>query len=247
MEPYLDPNRSFTDFSPLGSGWEHCAPGHSYGPHIRHYYLIHYVFSGTGRFENPRGCQPVSAGQAFLIRPEEVCRYTADQVHPWHYSWIGFTGACAAAFDRAPDVFEADRLLFEEIREASRYSSTKDAYLVSILFRLYCALFDRQERPDYVSRAVSYIKLHYMKPLRIEEIADRIGVSRKYLSRLFKERTGATMQQFLLQKRMAEAKQLLSEGYRVEETAYLIGYSDGFAFSKAYKKYWGHAPSREFS
>ena len=32
--------------APLNFGWEACAPGHQFGPAVRHYHLLHYVLEG---------------------------------------------------------------------------------------------------------------------------------------------------------------------------------------------------------
>lgn len=234
--------KQFSDFYAVDFGQENCCPAYSYGPHVRDYYLIHYVSSGRGVLMNSRGTHPVCAGQAFLIRPGEVCKYTADEHFPWNYTWIGFLGAMASAFDQTEDVFEADGLIFEEMSAVSQFSSCQAAYLAGMLFKLYCSIFDHKERPDYVNRVIGYININYMKLIRVEQIADQLGINRKYLARIFKEKTGKTMQQFLIQKRITEAKKLLSGGFNVEETAYMVGYSDSFSFSKAFKKLCGLSP-----
>ena len=81
-----------------------------------------------------------------------------------------------------------------------------------------------------------------MKPLQIEEIAAMVNLERHYLSRIFKERTKKTMKQFLTEKRIAEAKRFLKQGYCVKETAAMVGYEDVFVFSKAFKKAVGKSP-----
>lgn len=241
MNLVLEP-KQLTDFCPVDFGQEVCLPGKYFGPHVRDYYLIHYVSAGRGVFQNPRKSYQVTEGQAFLIRPGEVCKYTADLNHPWVYTWIGFLGNMAPAFDRAPDVFEADGLLFEEMLSVDQFSSSQTAFLAGTLFKLYCSLFDEKEKPDYVNRTIGYININYMKPIRVEQIADLLGINRKYLARIFKEKTGNTMQQYLIQKRVAKAKRLLSRGFNVEETAFMVGYTDSFTFSKIFKKYCGVSP-----
>lgn len=34
----------------------------------------------------------LKAGDTFLIEPEELVRYEADQVNPWMYRWVAFQG-----------------------------------------------------------------------------------------------------------------------------------------------------------
>ena len=86
-------NRHLQDLNPLIVGMEQCLPGHSFGPAIRPYTLIHFVMKGKGTLYKRGKEYPVHAGDAFLILPDEITTYTADMDDPWHYQWIGFDGA----------------------------------------------------------------------------------------------------------------------------------------------------------
>ena len=100
-------NKGYTDINPVLFGYEKCKSLHTYGPHIRNCYLIHYVVSGKGKFYKKDFEASVNAGQAFLIRPDEVTTYTADKDEPWEYIWIGFDGVAAKKLDDIKDsVFE---------------------------------------------------------------------------------------------------------------------------------------------
>ena len=82
-----------------------------------------------------------------------------------------------------------------------------------------------------------------MQPLRVEQIAEEMNLDRRYLSRLFKEKTGQTVQEYLISVRMEEAKRRLEQGFSVEETAQLCGYEDALYFSRVFKKHFGCAPT----
>ena len=81
-----------------------------------------------------------------------------------------------------------------------------------------------------------------MHDFSIEEIAKRHNLNRNYLSQIFKEQVGITMQEYRLKKRLTEAYELLSKGNSVSETAVLVGYNDISVFSRAFKKFHGIAP-----
>lgn len=233
-------NKHFKDFSPQDFGYQDCGPLHSFGPAIRNYYLIHYIEKGTGTFKNEHGEYKLKAGDAFLIRPGEVTVYTADAKNPWSYIWIGFTGDMASGFDDIPDTFQPDGSIFTETKTYP--VSLIEERLASSLFRLYCNLFEKSSSPDYVNKVIGFINSRYMEEIRIEEIAGSLNLNRKYLSRIFKAKTGTTMQEYLINKRLTEARNLLEKGYNVGETATLCGYPDTFAFSKAFKAHFGQPP-----
>ena len=76
-----------------------------------------------------------------------------------------------------------------------------------------------------------------------EDIAEMFNYERSYLHRLFKERYGMTVKQYMTEVRMRQAKRLLKAGHSVIETAYQTGYGNEFNFSKAFKKFFGVPPS----
>jgi AraC family transcriptional regulator of arabinose operon len=86
-----------------------------------------------------------------------------------------------------------------------------------------------------------------MDELTVEGIADALGLDRRYLSRLFKEHTGSTIQEYLIHTRMEAADQYLRQGYAVQEAAALSGYRDTPNFSRMYKLHFGIAPKNRKS
>ncbi len=57
-----------------------------YGPAKRNNYIIHYVLSGKGYFNN----NFVEEGQGFLITPQMPEYYYPDNENPWEIFWITF-------------------------------------------------------------------------------------------------------------------------------------------------------------
>ncbi|MBO7217349.1 MAG: AraC family ligand binding domain-containing protein, partial [Clostridia bacterium] len=54
---------------PIVAGYEDCEKGHSFGPEVRHQWIIHYIVSGVGYF-HIRGKQyTLSCGNIFIIPP----------------------------------------------------------------------------------------------------------------------------------------------------------------------------------
>lgn len=243
MNTILLEDKKFTDFNPADFGYEKCMPSHYFGPYIRKTYLIHYVSAGTGIFRNEKKEYRVNAGQAFLIRPGEVCYYEADKENPWEYTWIGFTGRLAERFDGFDDVLNIDSTIFKEMRLAFK-SMNPEEFLAGMLFRLYAEINVNTVSPNYAARIMRYINTNYMNDTSVEKIADYLKLNRKYIARVFKEKTGSTIQEYLISKRMEEAKKLLKKGYGVSESAYMSGYNDAFNFSKAFKKRFGISPKQ---
>ena len=81
----------FVDLNLYQFGYEKCEPLHSYGPYARNHYLFHYVISGKG-YLRADGEYQITAGHGFLIEPNQVTTYFADENDPWEYAWIEFDG-----------------------------------------------------------------------------------------------------------------------------------------------------------
>lgn len=236
-------DRGFKDLNPLIIGEEDCAPGHRYGPSIRPYTLIHFVKSGRGYFTRDGVTYTVQQGQAFLICPDEITVYSADEKDPWSYQWVGFNGELTPRFTSLAPVFSFERAWVEEMLCAYRADGMGEYRVAALLFEMYAELF-ATEKPQnhYVRRVKNYINALYMQPLRVEEIAEKFNLDRRYLSRLFKEKTGFSVQEYLIEVRMSEAKKQLLRGASVAQAAQLSGYDDVCNFSKMFKKCVGTSP-----
>lgn len=89
-----------------------------------------------------------------------------------------------------------------------------------------------------------FIKKHYNKPFSLEEISEKVCLNYKYFSRIFKEKTGKSFNEYKLNLRMSSAKQFLEGcGWTVSQIAYKIGYQNPNSFMKMFKKITGFTPS----
>lgn len=235
------------DINPLYFGTEKCAPGHSFRS-IRDHALIHYIFRGRGRFEKNGAVYELSKGDMFLILPGELTCYTADRDDPWEYAWIIFDGDMLNILrSAAPPVMALHSDAFSDIIDRLKTRELSKLYLASKLFEIMSELIDENvpAEKNYPRLVKNYIKLRYMESISVEQIAKYINLDRRYLSRLFKQRYGKTIQEYIIETRMKKAAVFLRSGYTVSQAAALVGYGDAFSFSKIYKKHTGIPPSQE--
>lgn len=95
----------------------------------------------------------------------------------------------------------------------------------------------------YIRSAIEYIEANYQKPLSIPEIADSVSINSVYLSRIFKNSTGKTMNEYLNQYRITQAKKALKEtNLSIHEISVNIGYADVRSFIRFFKKYTNLTP-----
>ena len=90
-----------------------------------------------------------------------------------------------------------------------------------------------------------YISDHYQnETLSVRDIGAHVFLSASYVCTFFKNETGKTLNQYLTEYRMEQAKQLLRDPrYKITDISSRVGYSDGNYFGKSFKKYTGLSPS----
>ncbi len=236
--------RALTDLVPLAYGRESCAAGHS-STGMRSYYMIHYVCAGRGRLEYRGKHYELSAGQIFIISPEEWHYYEADGHDPWTYEWICFQGERAALLAGLPPVCSYRPDTFHRMVGAGEYGDAAAEYMTSCLFEILANLLKntRAEEGGYAERARRMVDTHYMLPITIGSIAEALSLDRRYLPRLFRARYGTTLKDYLTRVRMENAARRIAEGYNAEEAGRLSGYEDPVNFYRMFKRYFGEGPA----
>lgn len=243
MTEILLVNRKFSDLNPLITGTEECSPSHSWAG-VRNYTLIHYVVSGEGSFTKNGEQYKVTAGRAFIINPDEMVSYEASDSNPWTYRWIGFDGGLSKDFAKLPAIIEIPEEALGVFGYAEDDGIAPEYRIAADLFKLYAAIFEpKRSSRHYVRRVKDYINAMYMQEIRVEKIAKQMGLDRRYLSRIFKQREGIGMAEYISLVRVERAKAFLAKGHSVGDTAILCGYSDSFTFSKMFKKQVGLSPA----
>ncbi len=94
---------------------------------------------------------------------------------------------------------------------------------------------------DYM---LQYIHDSYAEDVTLGDLADKVNISRNYLSDIFKNMVGDTFNNYLTRVRMEKAKELLLEKHMlVYEVASQVGYKNVPYFSTLFKKYIGINPT----
>ena len=90
------------------------------------------------------------------------------------------------------------------------------------------------------------IRQHISEPIRTEQIADALYLSRSHLSRRFSKETGKTISEFIMLEKIASAKRQLRYTERpVTDISDLLGFSSQSHFIRVFRKYTGETP-REY-
>lgn len=238
-----------------------CEPGYSYEHYVVKRCILHFIIRGKGRLVLDGHQYMVGAHQAFLIPENARAFYQADEQDPWEYVWFHIGGPRVVSILKEAGI-SYDNPIFtplacskeiEELAFDTLHNYEREYYCIGNLYKIFDYMVtnskDRVENTIsnsllYVKKVIAFIQLKYAEPIKIESIAYACGLNRSYLTRLFKEATGYSLQEYLLTYRMKAASKLLSDtDLTVQAVAGQVGYSDAFTFAKAFKRHIGKSPS----
>ena len=255
----------------IGSLYVNCCgcsqtePLHSFGPASKPHYLIHFVLSGKGVFRFHDKEYHLESGYGFLIQPNELAFYQADEKEPWSYLWVGFGGSRAEEYLNAMSlsgrhpIFSCNRseelyTIVRDMMEHNTFGVSDDLRRNGLLGVFLSVIADStgvaaKEEEDkgnqYVKKAVSFIQSNYCNPIKVTDVAEYVCINRSYLYTLFQNYLGMSPQQFLTTFRITKARELLeSTNYPIESIALSCGYSDALVFTKAFRAMKGMSPSQ---
>jgi len=102
---------------------------------------------------------------------------------------------------------------------------------------------------DHAHRIISVIhglRDRFTEPMRIEDLANKAGMSPSAFHRKFKAVTSMTPLQYQKQLRLLEARRLMvAEAANVETAAFRVGYESASQFSREYARMFGTSPRRD--
>lgn len=256
-------NRDFKDLYLCYCGLEQCAPLYSFGPAIRPNYLLHFVLDGKGYYYVNNKKYTVNKNEGFLINPNVVTFYQADEDTPWTYLWLGIDGIKVedylnyAGLDNDNLIFKCDddELLKSYVIDMLKHhkSTPSDTFKIEGLLYLFFSKISENSTflsknnenlaNIYISKSIEFIQNNHHTPIKVSDITNYICLNRSYLSSLFQTHLNMSPQKFLMEFRISKASDLLyTSDLPIGNIALSCGYSDPLAFSKAFKKVKGVSP-----
>ena len=97
-----------------------------------------------------------------------------------------------------------------------------------------------------IARAVQWLTDHYAEPLRVEELAKKVGMSPSALHLHFKHVTTLSPLQYQKRLRLQEARRMmLGEGLDAAGAAFRVGYESPSQFGREYLRMFGAPPGKD--
>ncbi len=97
-----------------------------------------------------------------------------------------------------------------------------------------------------IARAIDWLKANFSKPVKVEELADKAGLSVSAFHNHFRSITAMSPLQFQKRMRLNEARRLmLANNLDVSRAAFEVGYESPSQFSREYSRLFGASPMRD--
>ncbi len=244
-------------------GYQRCFSAHHSPPRLYPQYSVTFIIRGKGSCTIGNQTYHLQAGQGFLILPGMLTQYTANADDPWHYIYALFNGIDSEALIRNAGLdagnvtfdFRMEEMLGDlqamyesSITNKARGYDVTGRFLI-VMSHLICDASERRHHDsssdNYLDRAVSYIEDHYPYNITVQDIADAVRIDRTYLYKLFKARLNISPNQYLNDRRLTRAKELiLHTSMTVSEIALSVGFYDLSHFNRVFTAKLGITPGQ---
>lgn len=221
-------------------------------------YQLLYITRGKGTFvSSERKRIEVKEGNMFLLFPGEWHSYKPDKGTGWDEYWIGFTGVNIdervknGFFSKQHPVFNIgmnDDLVrqyknaIETAKEqAPGYQQVLAGIVNYLLGNAYsidkCASFGNKELSNRINKAKVIIREAFQGNITPEQVAGDVNMSYSWFRRLFKEYTGLSPAQYIMELRIQKCKELLTNtSLTNKEIAFDCGFDNTDYFCTVFKK-----------
>ena len=209
------------------------------------------IAKGNGSFFIGQKEIPFRAGDLiFAFKGENIF---ADKTDKCEYMYIDFDGARASELFRRFGIIDGNRKFsgfdglipfwHESLSRASQENI--DLSAESILLYSFSRLSaDTPKGNPLISRIIELSEESFKETdFSVSAVAEALGYNAKYISHIFKEKTGVTYSEYLRDLRIKYAISLFDYGLgSVKNVAVLSGFSDPLYFSTVFKKFVGVTP-----
>ncbi|OGV81793.1 MAG: hypothetical protein A3K19_26370 [Lentisphaerae bacterium RIFOXYB12_FULL_65_16] len=245
----------------IGAGTDRHRPG---APRLRllGQFAAVLVESGAGTLVTQHaGTHRVQPGDVILLAPDEPASYQPDT--EWYSRWIVWNGPEAAALQGLGYLPPPGRPLLRGCSNAVNQAyfallkvmASEDLAAVLqrklAVLRLVLDLFEAHRHSAAARSAarlgeqvIEFVTRNYAQDLSIPELARTFHVSPTHFRRLFHAYSGRSPREFVNAMRVSRAKELLSQGIGIKQTAAEVGFDDVCYFMRVFRKMTGTPPGR---
>ncbi|TAH66467.1 MAG: AraC family transcriptional regulator [Anaerolineaceae bacterium] len=228
------------------------------------FYELLFFYKGSGTIFTNGKSYNVDAGNIVIYHPGVVHREQASIENPFHFTFLAFEAS--KEFEKNCYIFPPregepvinsgeyhyhlentfTQLLNEAQNQIDGYEVMCDSFLSSIIIqisRIYTANKEHSVSSNEALKVKKFIDNNFTKDLTLDTLSEIVYVSKYHLAHMFKDEIGVPPITYMINKRMDEAKHLLSDtNMTISEISSIIGYDNQNYFSQQFKKIVGKSP-----
>ncbi len=223
-------------------------------------YVMEYVLGGKGYIECDGNHYTVGAGDFYLLTRFHAHKYYSDPAQPLHKIWVnvggpfitnlaevlGLTeGVYIQHYDSPKPITQIHSLL-ESFNYSPRGRIFDNIALVvtEILLSINSSLKEQTSSESPVIFEIKrYIDSEVNIAATLDDICVQFSINKSYAIATFKKTFGITLYQYMLDKKIKTAKNMLEHGVKINNIAALLGYSCTQSFTHAFKSAAGVSPN----
>lgn len=230
--------------------------------HTHQEYEIFMFLEGDSEYVIEEKTYPLESGDIIIIRKNKMHRIFHNSSSRYHRICLMISPDFFAekncpeyedVFINAPDDrgskidarIAHESGLYDAINRLKKYSDNFknlytplcDAVVTEILYIINKAVsFSAPKQANHhINKVISHINSAFTQKITLDELSEKFFISKYHLCRLFKQATGLTIHDYIKNKRVALAEDLISKGYNMTEAAARSGFNDYAAFYRAKK------------
>lgn len=234
--------------------------------HSHSFTELFYVLKGEGQFQfNDFIMKDVEEDSLVIINPNVVHTEMSSKDNPLEYIVLGIDGieffteedrelgySVHNYNDFKHDVlFYLKSILVETAHKDSHYQLMVESLLQILIMNLV----RRTDTDLEITKGTktsnkdcvfieNYLNVHFREDITLDRLAELTFMNKYYLSHIFKEHSGMSPIDYLLNKRISEAKKLLvNTDLSISQISNIVGFNSSSYFSQYFKKTSDHSPS----
>lgn len=227
-------------------------------------WVLIFCTNGSGAVEVNGKTYAMHQHSLVIMPPDVPHKYYATADDPWDIYWVHFRGKLAEEYMSVfPDTaYFVDELPMSQVKPLMEqfwlmikafipgFTYNRVLYVSQLLGAILASLSvnntgnrDVATGSNYVDSAIQYIYRHVNEPIKLQDVADTLGISTSYLSRTFRAAVHTSVNQFITNTKMERASHYLQyTNIPIQQIATRLGYTDSYYFSRVFKKTFKVSP-----
>ena len=227
---------------------------------ISEFLRIGYIISGSGFITTEGITHKIQAGDTYIITPGTHYYYNSDKSSPMTKLWLHFEGTLIqdildfycltekSMLFKSPESYEVMSKIHKlclKYNDPHTLISETNMLLFNLLEILFQSAFPKTDYTGIEETLKKYIDINTSKNLSIDDLTLISNLSKDHTTRIFKQYTGYTPHQYILNRKIELSKLYLkTTSCDLERLAYELGFCDAAHFSYAFTQRAGMRPSK---